>query len=566
MQREPVHSEETAGVKVLLVDDDQTILLLLQRLLAREAFQVLVAGSGGEGLEVLQSQAEIGVIVSDLKMPGMDGVRFLEQAKQIVPLAVRIILTGYADLPTTVEAINRGGASLFIAKPWEEQPLLLTLREAVRTYTVQRQNAALIEMVNRQNDELTRWNQHLEKLVLEQTAKIRQQKDQLQARGDSLQKLTDEFHAILNGIPDSLLHLSADLEIRWANYGAARRLCRPVEELVGQRCHQCASGEERPCPHCPALRVLVSGRIEDARITGADGRSWGVKVFPLKDREGRLTGLIEWASDITDKLVLRTEANLASRLAALGEMAAGVAHEVNNPNAVMLLNLPVIQEVFADLLPILDAVQAQKGDFPLAGMRYSEVRQLLPELLSDSLESAGRIRRIVEGMKDFVRVEKNGFGDPVRLNEVAEAAVRLVGDALRKTTGQFQSDLAPDLPPVLGSFGRLEQVVANLLMNACQALAGTDGEIAVATRFDRDRQLCLLEVKDAGKGISAEILPRICEPFFTTRRESGGTGLGLSVSNRIVHEHGGRLEFAQRPGGGTVVTVLLPCPQEAADG
>lgn len=551
-------------VTVLLVDDEPAILLLLGRLLRDEEMDVLLAHSGQQGLELLREHPEIGVIVSDLKMPEMDGVRFLEQAKERAPMAIRIILTGYADLKTTIEAINQGGASLFLAKPWEEQQLRCTLREAARTFLMRRENEELLATVHRQNEELSSWNQRLEGRVMEQYAQIRQQTEQLQARSDALQKHTEEFHAILNGIPDSLLHLSVNFEILWANTGAIRRLGQPIEKLLGQTCHNFASAAGDPCPSCPALRVLSSGRIEDARITGGDGRTWGVKAFPLKDGGGNCTGLIVWSSDISEKVVLRAEASKTTRLAALGEMSAGVAHEINNPNAVLLFNLPLIDEAFTDAMAVMD-VLAKERDFTLAGLPYAEMRRELPVLLSDCIGSAARIGRIVENVKEFIRPGE-GLAERISLNEVAVAAMRLVGTAQARTAG-FQCDFDGALPSVSGEPRRLEQVVVNLLENACQALPDGAGQVILATRFDGERRLCILEVHDTGSGIAAAILPRICDPFFTTRRERGGTGLGLSVSSRIVGEHGGRLEFTPRPGGGTIVSLLLPsCPEEAADG
>ncbi len=552
-------------VKILLIDNDQAISAALAQLLARENLIVLQAAPGREGEEMLKAHLDVGVIVSDLNLPQMDGVRFLEQAKHLAPLAVRVILTGQTNLPATIEAINRGGASLFLAKPWDEEQLRCNLREAARTFLMRRENTRLVATVRRQNEELSLWNQRLAEQVQEQTMRIQQQTDLLKARSDSLQKATDEFHGILNGIPDALLHLSGDLEIRWANTGAARRLGRSVDELVGQRCSRFVAGGDQPCGHCPAVRALVSGQIEDARITGTDGRSWGVKVFPLKDRSGKVTGLIEWASDITERLLLRAEAKQASQLAALGEMAAGVAHEINNPAAVLRFNLPLLQAAFAEAQPLLDEIWQARGEFSLASIPYSEMRDEMPLLLGDCFDSASRIGRIVEDIKDFLRSEKDVFAERVSLNEVATAAQRLVGKALGRPVDWFRAELDPQLPAVHGSFYRLEQVIVNLVRNACQAMVDGEGNVALMSRFDRERGLSILEVHDTGKGIPPEILPRICEPFFTTRREGGGTGLGLSVSSRIVREHGGRLEFTPRAGGGTVAAVLLPCcPEETA--
>ena len=139
-----------------------------------------------------------------------------------------------------------------------------------------------------------------------------------------------------------------------------------------------------------------------------------------------------------------------------------------------------------------------------------------------------------------------------------QAALRLTDGALRKATRRLEVRCAEGLPPARGDAQRIEQVVVNLLLNACQALPDPGRGLAVSTGWDPARRVVRLVVADQGQGIQPEHLPRLTDPFFTTKRDSGGTGLGLSVSAGIVREHGGTLEFASTPGAGTTVTVSLP--------
>jgi polar amino acid transport system substrate-binding protein len=129
----------------------------------------------------------------------------------------------------------------------------------------------------------------------------------------------------------------------------------------------------------------------------------------------------------------------------------------------------------------------------------------------------------------------------------------------------LSASYSPALPRVRGNSQRVEQVIVNLLLNACQALEGKGKEIVIATSFDPERAVVLLSVHDEGRGIAAEDLPRLTDPFFTTKREEGGTGLGLSVSAGIVKEHGGSLCFGSLPGEGTTVTLALPVTSENQD-
>jgi polar amino acid transport system substrate-binding protein len=150
----------------------------------------------------------------------------------------------------------------------------------------------------------------------------------------------------------------------------------------------------------------------------------------------------------------------------------------------------------------------------------------------------------------------------VDLNEVVAAALRLVDNSIRKATSHFSVDYGADLPRFRGNHQRIEQVVVNLVLNACQALPDTERGIFLRTWHDAGQQAVLLEVRDEGEGIDPEQLPHLTDPFFTTKRETGGTGLGLSVSAGIVKEHGGTLAFRSAVGAGMTVTLMLPACQE----
>jgi response regulator RpfG family c-di-GMP phosphodiesterase len=165
--------------KVLFVDDEENILKSLRRLTADEEFEVLLAHSAEEALDLVRSTDDLALIVSDQRMPGQTGVDFLQQAREIVPNAGRILLTGYADISATIDAINRGGAHRYISKPWNDHELISTLRESVRGYRLERENQRLSELVKQQNEELKEWNESLKSRVLEQTVFLREKINEL---------------------------------------------------------------------------------------------------------------------------------------------------------------------------------------------------------------------------------------------------------------------------------------------------------------------------------------------------------------------------------------------------
>jgi polar amino acid transport system substrate-binding protein len=251
----------------------------------------------------------------------------------------------------------------------------------------------------------------------------------------------------------------------------------------------------------------------------------------------------------------------ADKMASLGTLLSGVAHEINNPDALILLNMPRFMEAFQAAEPILEAHYREHGDFMLGCLAYSRMREELPHMFEETLNGARQIRRIVDDLKDFARRDDSGSSETFELNDVMRAAARLVDNTIRKTTRQFSLDCADRLPLVRGNAQRIEQVVVNLLLNACQALDEGDGRIAAATGVNDSGQV-VLTVEDEGRGIPPEHLPHLMDPFFTTKREHGGTGLGLWVSAGIVKEHGGTLTFAPGPDRGTIATLTLPPAKE----
>jgi polar amino acid transport system substrate-binding protein len=252
----------------------------------------------------------------------------------------------------------------------------------------------------------------------------------------------------------------------------------------------------------------------------------------------------------------------ADKMASLGILVSGVAHEINNPNGLLLLNLPILRDVYEDAVATLEERYLHEGDFLLGGISYSRMREEVPRMLEEMVHASQRIKRIVEDLKDFARPDVVAAMEPFDINRVVQAAVRLVDPSLRKATNRFSATYGEDLPQIFGNSQRIEQVLVNLLINACQSLPSSDRAITIATEYDKAANRILVTVQDEGVGIQPEHLPRLTDPFFTTKRESGGTGLGLSISAGIVQEHGGEMTFHVPPGGGTTVRLSLPAIKE----
>ncbi len=273
--------------------------------------------------------------------------------------------------------------------------------------------------------------------------------------------------------------------------------------------------------------------------------------------------------NITEKLRIRRErrelqAQLlqTNKMAAIGTLASGIAHEINNPNNYILANAQFLQDMWHDLHTILQKSAANYGDFTLGGLPYQEALEDLPKLIEGLAEGSLRIKNIVSNLKDFARQEEAPAHQPLQINEVIQAALIIVANEIKKHTDHFFSNLTPNLPPILGQFQKIEQVIINLLINALQALPDRKSGVYLSTTIQKNPYGVMIKVRDQGGGISEENRGRIFDPFFTTRQKSGGTGLGLSICYALIKDHRGTIKCNSQVGAGTTVSVFLPALQE----
>lgn len=271
------------------------------------------------------------------------------------------------------------------------------------------------------------------------------------------------------------------------------------------------------------------------------------------------------ARDITKRKIVEEENKKmqqtllqASKMAAIGTLASGIAHEINNPNNFILSNAQFLTEIWPDISRVLARHVKEKKDFPVCRLRYSEVGALVPQMLTGLSEGANRIKSIVTGLKDFARQEMTDQDQTVFVNKVIEAALTMLQNKIKKHTDFFKCSLGDNIPPVKGSFRQLEQVVVNVIVNALEALPTKARGITVSTTYIRQLDQVLIKVQDEGVGMTEELQKAIFDPFFTTKHDTGGTGLGLSICFTIVKKHNGVIECFSIPGKGSTFFVKFP--------
>jgi PAS domain S-box-containing protein len=304
----------------------------------------------------------------------------------------------------------------------------------------------------------------------------------------------------------------------------------------------------------PADHAMIKEKIEAVFRTGQPTTFEHRVVFPGGSRpmhnqvravlnaDGIPTEMVGTVQDITERKSLEARLLLADRMASTGTLAAGVAHEVNNPLAYVMSNLEFISAELADLAL----------EHPTK--RLMETRRAL----TDSLDGTARVARIVRDLKTFSRADEESRG-AVDLHQVLESSLKMASNEIRHRA-RLVKDFG-DLPPILGNEARLGQVFLNLMVNAAQAMPmgkAAENEVRLTTRMDAAGSRAIVEVKDTGSGIPPEIMNQIFDPFFTTKPIGAGTGLGLSICHGIISELGGQISVESQVGVGTTFRVALP--------
>jgi PAS domain S-box-containing protein len=345
---------------------------------------------------------------------------------------------------------------------------------------------------------------------------------------------------------DAMTVLDEEGRFVWVNAAAARLLGHPKERLLGSALFDVYPPLTRAdWARRWELTARAGGAVLEEPIPGPDGRPVPGEIAAAVVEFGGRRYFVSSARDVSD----RRRADAAARLAGVGTLAAGVAHEINNPLAYVLGNLAWLREQ-------LDRLRAERAPGAGPGARLDE----MVAVLEDAEDGAARVRDIVRDLRLFARA-KEGVG-PVDAGAAARSALAIAQNEIRHRARLITRFDAT--PPVLANEGRLAQVFLNLLTNAAQAIReghAAENEIRVEVGA-RDGEV-VATVSDTGSGMTPEVRARIFEPFFTTKPIGTGTGLGLFVCHGIVSDMGGRLEVETEPGRGSTFRVILPASPAA---
>ena len=348
---------------------------------------------------------------------------------------------------------------------------------------------------------------------------------------ETLQTNTEILQSIIDGISDPLALVNADGTLSVLNNAYQAWIAQSSPAVLGRKAEENGVEEAPGTPRLMRDEAFATGKAVSGEWTGPDERSYFINFYPIFKEPGQVSQVVHYVRDITLQKRSENQMMHMEKMAAIGQLSAGVAHEINNPLGIILC--------YAKLLA---------RDLPADHSALEDVRVID--------RNAEVCKQIVDGLLSFsrqcsTRKEKAQLGDNLtRLMGMVQKQFNQAGISL-------VSQLDPEVPPFHFDPERINQVFMNLLMNARQAMP-QGGTIIVSTAYHPDRRCVESRIRDTGTGISPENLDRVFNPFFTTKQPGRGTGLGLSVSFGIVREHGGEITVENTSGNGSTFLVRLP--------
>ena len=366
---------------------------------------------------------------------------------------------------------------------------------------------------------------------------LKQQVSELKLLVETISRGKFQWEATFDVISDPVVIIDENYHIIRANMAMAQSCRTDVKDVIGKSCYKLFAGYDAPCPKCPVILTLADRKPHNVELDpfpkGHRQYFTNVYIMPQQSHNlGRAEVVLHYR-DMTGEKNLQRQLVQTDKMAAIGTLAGGIAHEINNPLAAILAHVQ------------LASVELEKEHACQDSLREIE-------------ESVLRCTKIVRDLLDFSRQNFDEQMQPILLNEVVQKTMNLIHVDARHSHIHIEQNLAEQLPLVFGHFHKLEQVVLNLVTNSMHAIREAGGTLSITTAPSSDGRHVVLMVTDTGYGIDEDVLNKIFDPFFTTKEQGEGTGLGLSISYNIIKEHDGMIEVESLKDKGSLFRVILP--------
>jgi PAS domain S-box-containing protein len=521
-------------MSILIVDDSPVTRELLSNTLKKWGQTVLTANDGLDGLEKYKNN-DISIVITDWIMPGMDGLALCEEIRKFIKnkYTYIIIITAKDQSSDIKEAFNKG-ADDYITKPIDMERLRVSIKTARRIIS-------LSENLNHEIDKNRILLENMKEGLL-----MVNEGGTLTFVNDSLCKMIGYTREELIGKNINSIHEKEDEEV------IARKVNRRREGL----------GDSYELNYITKEGSLIPTLVSAKPVLNSSGMHDGAVVV--------ITDISKIKQAEQERKLIEAQLRQSDKMASIGQLAAGVAHEINNPTGFVSSNLNTLSAYIKDYNIIIDRYQAlatqmensgRSADYAdflqeikeqEANMDIGFLKEDISQLIHESLEGTERIKKIVQDLKDFAHPgeDKPRFAD---INRCLDSTLNIVLNEI-KYKAQVKKEYG-ELPEILCHPQQLNQVFANIMVNAAQAITG-HGEIGIRTSLSDEN--IVIKISDTGSGIAREHLSKIFDPFFTTKDVGKGTGLGLNVAYNIIKKHNGKISVESEKGCGTTFTILVP--------
>ena len=559
--------------RILIVDDDEAARQTVRDALNGIGYEVALAANGRDALEI-QPSFNPDVIVSDVNMPEMDGITFLRELKNRPESPPVIMITAHSTHDLAVQSL-REGALDYLTKPLDINHLSNSVWRATERRKLEQDNVRY----QRELEEKNRRLEEAEKMLLKHAVVLEQRVEQ---GNQALLETELRYRELFNLANDAILTIDATTgEILDANQQAERVTGYTFEELTSMNERDLYPPDEmdkvKEFADLVEQAGCTCGVTGDLPLITKDGKRIIMSVScSTLDTSGRkliqricrdVTSLRKAEADTANytrslegqfsekhKLLLESQAQLmqAEKMAALGSLVAGVAHEINTPLGSINSNNDIFALTFKKVQNLLKSQAA-----PDPQGEEQEVVEIVKDAIRTNRLACERIVKIVRSLRNFARLDE-AERKKVDIHDGIESTLTLVAHELKrriKVIKEFGAVREIECFP-----NQLNQVFMNMLVNASQAIEG-EGEIRIRTWEEDDT--VRIAISDNGKGIPPEFQAKVFDPGFTTKKAGLGTGLGLSICLKIVQDHGGRIELESEAGRGTTFTIVLPIIETA---
>lgn len=506
--------------KVLFIDDEEGIRRVMSIMLADAGYEVLTAEDGEKGIHLCQ-EASPQIVITDIRMPGMDGIEVLKRIKEEDPDKEVIVVTAFGEMEFAVRALQLD-ASDFITKPINDDALFVALERAKERYTNRKElhdyTALLEEKWMDTAEELARTFNFQENLIESSIDGIMacDKNGKVIVYNKSLERMLGyrKDEVVRKMAFDQFFPVGAAEQFREAlsseEYGGQNRLFLYETNLVSKQ------GDKVPAQL-------------SATVLFEEGRAVGLVGFFRDLRELRM---------LEQEFVDQTRLLQQHKMMSLGRLAASVVHEINNPLTGILNYLRLMIKIL------------NRGSL---SQEYIEKFKRYLNVVETEID---RCSEIVSNLLAFSRKSKLEYNE-ANIYELLEKCIILSKHKLELQNIQIRTGLEEKIPAVWGDFNQIQQCIINLIFNAIDAMPD-GGILSIESSYNREKGVVEIKVGDTGHGITSEDLPHIFDPFYTTKMEGKGLGLGLSTVYGIIDRHKGAISVESEPGKGTVFTIKLP--------